>query len=53
VADLRIQQPAHAPELKVDVNRTLIGQYGLTEKNVTDSLGTSLAGTSQVAPLLR
>jgi CzcA family heavy metal efflux pump len=51
IADLRIQQPAHAPELTVDVNRTLIGQYGLTEKNVTDSLGTSLAGTSQVAPL--
>ncbi|MDE1918329.1 MAG: efflux RND transporter permease subunit [Sphingomonadales bacterium] len=51
IADLRIQQPAHAPELTVDVNRTLAGQYGLTEKNVTDSLGTSLAGTSQVAPL--
>ena len=51
LADLRIQQPAHGPELTVDVNRTLIGQYGLTEKNVTDSLGTSLAGTSQVAPL--
>jgi CzcA family heavy metal efflux pump len=51
LADLRIQQPAHSPELSVDVNRTLIGQYGLTEKNVTDSLGTSLAGTSQVAPL--
>ncbi|WP_068090125.1 efflux RND transporter permease subunit [Novosphingobium rosa] len=51
IADLRIQQPAHSPEMTVDVNRTLIGQYGLTEKNVTDSLGTSLAGTSQVAPL--
>jgi CzcA family heavy metal efflux pump len=51
IADLRIQQPGHSPELTVDVNRTLAGQYGLTEKNVTDSLGTSLAGTSQVAPL--
>ena len=37
--------------MTVEVNRSLIGQYGLTEKNVTDSLGTSLAGTSQVAPL--
>jgi multidrug efflux pump subunit AcrB len=51
IADLRIQQPARSPELTVDVNRSLIGQYGLTEKNVTDSLGTSLAGTAQVAPL--
>lgn len=51
VADARIQQPGHSPELNVDVNRSLIGQYGLTERDVTNSLASSLAGTSQSAPV--
>ena len=33
------------------MNRALIGQYGLTERDVTNSLGNALAGTSQVAPV--
>jgi multidrug efflux pump subunit AcrB len=51
IADTRIQQPASAPELSVVVDRARIGQYGLTERDVTASLGTSLAGTSQSAPV--
>jgi Cu/Ag efflux pump CusA len=51
LADARIQQPANAPQLNVDVSRARIGQYGLTERDVTNSLAASLAGTSQTAPV--
>jgi len=51
VADARIQQSARYPQLNVDVDRSRIGQYGLTERDVTNSLGSSLAGTSQTAPV--
>jgi len=51
IADARIQQPGHAPELSVQVNRARIGQYGLTERDVTNSLANALAGTSQTAPV--
>lgn len=51
IADVRIQQPQGAPNLNVEVNRALIGQYGLTERDVTNSLGNALAGTSQTAPV--
>ncbi|MCJ2183454.1 efflux RND transporter permease subunit [Novosphingobium sp. 1949] len=51
LADLRIQQPAHSPELAVNVDRSRIGQYGLDEKDVTTGLASSLAGTSQTAPV--
>ncbi|MDO7843203.1 efflux RND transporter permease subunit [Sphingomonas immobilis] len=51
VADARVQQSAHYPQLNVDVDRTRAGQYGLTERDVTTSLASSLAGTSQTAPV--
>ncbi|HUD29269.1 MAG TPA: efflux RND transporter permease subunit [Novosphingobium sp.] len=51
LADLRLQQPAHAPQLSVEVDRSRIGQYGLSERDVTTSLASSLAGTSQTAPV--
>jgi len=51
VADARIQQSARYPQLDVDVDRSRIGQYGLTERDVTASLGNSLAGSSQTAPV--
>jgi multidrug efflux pump subunit AcrB len=51
LADMRLQQPANSPQLDVDVDRARAGQYGLTEKDVTTSLGNSLAGTSQTAPV--
>ncbi|VWX51339.1 efflux RND transporter permease subunit [Novosphingobium sp. 9U] len=51
IADLRIQQPARAPQIDVDVDRSRIGQYGLTERDVTGGLAASLAGTSQTAPV--
>jgi len=51
VADSRIQQSARYPELRVDVDRSRIGGLGLTERDVTTSVGSSLAGTSQTAPV--
>lgn len=51
LADARIQQPSRAPQLNVDVDRSRAGQYGLTERDVTTSLASQLAGTSQTAPV--
>ena len=51
VADARIQQSSRYPQLNVDIDRSRIGQFGLTERDVTNSLATSLAGTSQTAPV--
>ncbi|WP_242140245.1 MULTISPECIES: efflux RND transporter permease subunit [unclassified Sphingomonas] len=51
VADGRIQQSARYPQLNVNVDRSRIGQYGLTERDVTTSVASSLAGTSQTAPV--
>jgi multidrug efflux pump subunit AcrB len=50
IADLRIQQSIGYPSLQVNVDRLRAKQLGITEKDVTTSLGASLAGTSQVAP---
>ncbi|WP_174285260.1 efflux RND transporter permease subunit [Sphingomonas bacterium] len=51
VADARIEQSARYPELRVDVDRSRIGQLGLTERDVTNSVASSLAGTQQTAPV--
>ncbi|KQX25530.1 MULTISPECIES: efflux RND transporter permease subunit [unclassified Sphingomonas] len=51
LADARIQQPGRAPQLDVEVDRSRAGQYGLTERDVTTSLASQLAGTSQTAPV--
>ncbi|PNU03485.1 efflux RND transporter permease subunit [Novosphingobium guangzhouense] len=51
IADMRLQQPARSPQLDVEVDRARIGQYGLSERDVTTSLANSLAGTAQTAPV--
>jgi CzcA family heavy metal efflux pump len=50
VADARIQQSHRAPVFEVNVDRSRAQYVGVTERDVTDSLGTSLAGTGQVSP---
>jgi multidrug efflux pump subunit AcrB len=50
-ADVRLQQSSRNPQLRVDIDRTRIGQIGLSERDVTNSLGATLAGTVQSAPL--
>jgi multidrug efflux pump subunit AcrB len=51
IADARMQQSMDNPVLRVDVNRERMAQLGLTELDVTNSVTTSLAGSSQVAPI--
>ena len=50
VADARIQQPADAPTIKVDVNRTQASQLGVSEKDIATSLQITLAGSIQTNP---
>jgi multidrug efflux pump subunit AcrB len=50
LVDVRLQQANNYPEFKVDVNRTEADRLGVTEKDVTTSLSTSLAGSGQTAP---
>jgi multidrug efflux pump subunit AcrB len=50
-ADVRVLQSSRNPEIRFDVDRSRIGQMGLNERDVTQSLGTTLAGTSQTSPL--
>jgi CzcA family heavy metal efflux pump len=50
IADARMQQSTDNPQLRVDVDRARMAEYGLTERDVTDSLATALAGSSQTAP---
>jgi CzcA family heavy metal efflux pump len=51
VADARIEQPADYPEFRFAVDRTRIQQLGLSENDVTNDVATSIAGTSQTAPI--
>jgi CzcA family heavy metal efflux pump len=50
VADARLQQSSTYPEYKLDVNRSRASALGITENDVTSSLGVMLAGSFQVAP---
>jgi multidrug efflux pump subunit AcrB len=50
IADVRLQQSSHYPEFDVNVDRTLASQYGVTERNVTNSMATMLASSIQIAP---
>ena len=51
VADARIQQSSQYPQLRFDVDRTRIGELGLTERDVTNGVATALAGSAQTAPV--
>ena len=50
LVDARMQQSSNQPKLRVDADRSRMAQLGLTERDVTNALGTALAGTSQSAP---
>ena len=50
IADLRIQQVFNYPQLNVDVDRTLAGEVGLTQRDIANSLLVTLSGSSQVKP---
>ena len=50
VADARLQQATNYPQLKVDIDRTQAGQLGITERDVTNTLVTTLSSSFQTAP---
>lgn len=47
--DVHVQQVVDAPELRVDVDRTKAQQLGLTQRDVANSLLTSLSSSGQSA----
>ncbi|MBD8900305.1 efflux RND transporter permease subunit [Rhodanobacter sp. DHG33] len=51
IADVRLQQSTSYPQINVKVNRTRADTLGITERDVTNSMVASLAGSSQVAPV--
>jgi multidrug efflux pump subunit AcrB len=50
IADVHMRQIVDQPTLKVNVDRVMASQVGLTQQNVADSLLVSLSSTTQVTP---
>jgi multidrug efflux pump subunit AcrB len=50
IADPRLQQGTTYPTLKIDVDREQASRLGVTERDVTTSLTTTLSGSFQTAP---
>ncbi len=50
IADARIQQVFNYPQINVDVDRTLAGEVGLTQRDIANSLLVELSGSGQVKP---
>jgi multidrug efflux pump subunit AcrB len=48
--DVHLAQVPKVPALRVDVNRTMAGQFGLTQRDVASDLLVSLSSSGQVAP---
>src|SRR4051812_47220944 len=50
IADARIQQAFQQPTLNVNLDRSLAGLVGLSEKDAATAMLTTLAGSSQTSP---
>jgi multidrug efflux pump subunit AcrB len=50
IADARIQQAFQQPTLNVDLDRSLAGLVGLSEKDAATAMLTTFAGSSQTSP---
>jgi multidrug efflux pump subunit AcrB len=50
LVDARIQQASNFPQINVNVDRVQAGKLGISQKDVTNNMVTTLAGSSQVAP---
>jgi multidrug efflux pump subunit AcrB len=50
IADARIQQAFEQPTLDVNVDRSLAGLVGISEKDAANAMLTTLAGSSQTSP---
>ena len=51
IADVRIQQATNYPQINVDVDRLQAAKIGITQKDITNNMVTTLAGSSQVSPV--
>lgn len=49
-ADVRLAQVTRVPALRVNVDRTMASQFGLTERDVASDLLVSLSSSGQVSP---
>ncbi|MGN6507055.1 MAG: efflux RND transporter permease subunit, partial [Tepidisphaeraceae bacterium] len=50
VTDRRLQQVTSAPDLRVNIDRALADQMGVTQRDVAGDLLVSLSSTAQIAP---
>ncbi len=50
IVDVRMQQVVATPDLKVNVDRTLASQLGVTQRDVAGDLLVSLSSSNQTAP---
>jgi multidrug efflux pump subunit AcrB len=48
--DVHLAQVRRQPELRIDVDRTMANQFGLTQTNVADDVLVSLSSSTQVQP---
>jgi multidrug efflux pump subunit AcrB len=48
--DARLQQVSHTPDIRIDVDRTLASQMGVTQRDVASDLLISLSSSNQTAP---
>ena len=48
--DVHLAQVSNVPEIKIDVDRTMARQQGLTERDIASDLLVSLSSSSQVSP---
>jgi multidrug efflux pump subunit AcrB len=49
-ADVHLAQVSRAPELRIDVDRTMAQQFGMTERDVASDLLVSLSSSAIVSP---
>jgi multidrug efflux pump subunit AcrB len=49
-ADVRLAQVPDAPDLRVNVDRTLASEVGVSQQNVANDMLVSLSGTAQLSP---
>jgi multidrug efflux pump subunit AcrB len=50
IADVHIHQITDAPDLRLDVDRVMASELGLTQQDVASSALVSLSGTTQITP---
>ena len=50
IADVRVQQATNYPQIDVNVDRVQASKIGITQRDITNNMTTTLAGSGQVSP---